>query len=82
MDGHAVAPLLHGQLVDTALQPGADKGDGVVRLNLLDKDVAHLVVGAGIFDLMYQLVFHGGPPFWWIGHGRAYDITAGCLRLP
>ena len=60
VDGHAVPALVDGQLVDMAHQPGADIGHGVIGLDLLDENVAHLVVGAVVLDLVDQLIFHGG----------------------
>ena len=62
VDGHAVPAFVDGQLVDMAHQSGADIGHRVVGLDLLDEDVAHLVVGAVVLDLVDQLVFHRVPP--------------------
>ena len=57
---HAVPALLYSQLIGLAAEPLPDEGHGIVGFDFLDENVPHLVVGAGIFDLMYQLVFHGG----------------------
>ena len=54
---HAVRPFVHGQLVDAPLEPGPDKGNGVIGLHLFKKHVPHLIVAAQVLDLVYKFVF-------------------------
>ena len=56
-NGHAARSFVHGQLVNMTLQPLPHKGDGIIRLDFLDENVPHLVVGTVIFDFVYQFVF-------------------------
>ena len=50
--------LPDGQLVDAPLQPLTDKGNRIVGLDFLNKNIPHLIVGTVILDLVYQFVFH------------------------
>ena len=56
-NGHTARPFVHGQLVNAALQTLPHKGNGIIRLDFLDENVPHLVVGAVVLDLVDQLVF-------------------------
>ena len=58
INGDAVGAAADGQLVDAPLQPRPDEGDGIIRLHLFDEDVAHLVVGTVVLDLVDEFVFH------------------------
>ena len=62
-NGHTVRSVLDRQFVDLSMKPCPDKGSGIVGRDLFDENVPHLVVGTLIFDLVYQLIFHGGASY-------------------
>ena len=59
INGDAAGAFVHGQLVNAALQPLPDEGNGVVGFDFLNENIPHLVVGTVVLDLVDQFVFHG-----------------------
>ena len=53
----AVFLFVHGQIDRLTLDETADPADRVVRLDLLKKDVAHLIVAAEVLHLADDLIF-------------------------